>query len=130
NSPIDKFLKRFKINHHYLTPYYLQTNGLVERFNKTLCESIAKLVNNKRDWNLLISSILFAYRTAKQNTTKMTPFYLVYGRESRLSAHPNKLEELLDGTFLQYLFELIKVVPQARAAVVERVENAQRIAKI
>ncbi|CAG8637731.1 8634_t:CDS:2, partial [Gigaspora rosea] len=42
----------------------------------------------------------------------------------------HETEELLEGTFLQCLFELIEIVPQSRAAAVERVENAQKLAKI
>ncbi|CAG8665723.1 7296_t:CDS:1, partial [Gigaspora rosea] len=40
-----------------------------------------------------------------------------------------ELEELLEGTFLQRLFDLIEVVPQSRAAAVGRVEQAQELAK-
>lgn len=32
--------------------------------------------------------ILFAYQTAKQNTTKITFFFLVYRREVRFPIHP------------------------------------------
>ncbi|CAG8787553.1 13571_t:CDS:1, partial [Gigaspora rosea] len=37
--------------------------------------------------------------------------------------------ELLEGTFLQRLFELIEVIPQARTTAVERIENTQRSVK-
>ncbi len=43
NEVIQRLTKRFKIKHSLSSPYYLQSNGLVERFNKTLCEGIAKL---------------------------------------------------------------------------------------
>ncbi|CAG8830108.1 14455_t:CDS:1, partial [Gigaspora rosea] len=39
-------------------------------------------------------------------------------------------EDLLERIFLQQLYELIEIVPQSRAAAVERVENAQKLAKI
>ncbi|CAG8560418.1 18469_t:CDS:2, partial [Gigaspora rosea] len=38
-------------------------------------------------------------------------------------------EKVLEGTFLQRLFKLIEVVPQSRTAAVERVGEAQKIAK-
>ena len=64
-----------------LTPYHPQTNGLVERFNRTLKEALAKTAaNNLDDWDKMIAPVLFAYRTSKQATTGITPFYLVYGR--------------------------------------------------
>src|SRR6266511_2752016 len=39
NQVIEKLLERFKIRHNLSTPYHPKTNGLVERFNRILCES-------------------------------------------------------------------------------------------
>ncbi len=44
NEIIQRLTKRFKIKHSLSLPYYPQSNELVKRFNKTLCEGIAKLV--------------------------------------------------------------------------------------
>src|SRR6266540_709797 len=43
NEVIQRLIKRFRIKHSLSSPYHSQSNGLVERFNKTLCEGIAKL---------------------------------------------------------------------------------------
>ncbi len=43
NEIIQKLIKRFRIRYNLSSPYHLQSNRLVERFNKTLCEGIAKL---------------------------------------------------------------------------------------
>ena len=66
------------------SPYHPQTNGLVERFNRTLCEGLAKVTTKENEWDKYIESVLFAYRTNKHNTTKRTPFFMVYGREAIL----------------------------------------------
>src|SRR6266498_3118840 len=63
NQVIEKLLERFKIKHNLSTPYHPKTNGLVERFNKTLCESLAKLNEERENWDEYISPTLFAYRT-------------------------------------------------------------------
>ena len=85
NQMIRELMEKFKIKHGFSTPYHPKTNGLVERFNKTLCEALAKLENNgKNNWDLNIAPILFAYRTNKHNSTKIEPFYLVYGRKGIL----------------------------------------------
>ena len=42
NEVIRELTKRFQIKHSLSSPYHSQSNGLVERFNKTLCEEIAK----------------------------------------------------------------------------------------
>ena len=61
--------------HCVSSAYHPQTNGLTERFNQTLQTALLKLVNNtQNDWDEHISSVLFAYRTAKQKATKLSPF--------------------------------------------------------
>ena len=61
--------------HCMSSTYHPQTNGLTERFNQTLQTALVKLVNNtQNDWDEHISSVLFAYRTAKQKATKLSTF--------------------------------------------------------
>ena len=67
------------------TAYHPQTDGLVERFNHTLVSMIGTYVkDHQKDWDLYIPYVLFAYRTSIQETTKETPFYLMYGRDAKL----------------------------------------------
>jgi Integrase zinc binding domain/Integrase core domain len=125
NNVIKELVAKLGTRHQLSTPYHPQTNGLVERFNRTLCESIGKLVEKVSDWNLLIPSILFAYRTAKNSTTKITPFYLVYGREARQPLHPSSSDELLEGTIIQRTYDLIEHLPRLRDAAVSNIQQAQ-----
>ena len=85
NEMLDSLCSKLGVKHRLSTAYHPQTNGLVERFNKTLCETLAKFANeNKDDWDLYIPSALFAYRTKRHSTTKHEPFYLTYGRDVTL----------------------------------------------
>ena len=83
NKVIKELTEKFKIKHHMSTPYRSQTNGLVERFNKSLCDSLVKLLEEAADWDLLINSALFAHRTAVNRSTQLSPFVIIFGIESQ-----------------------------------------------
>ena len=67
------------------TPYHLQTDGLVERFNQTLKQMLKKVATepNKKDWDKILPFLLFAYREVPQASTGFSPFELVFGRNVR-----------------------------------------------
>ena len=67
------------------TAYHPQTDGLVERFNRTLTEMLAKKVERSgQDWDTHLPFVLFAYRSSLQESTRESPFVLLYGRDPRL----------------------------------------------
>ena len=58
--------------------YHPQTDGLVEKFNSTLINMIAKSCEVKdRDWDERLPYLLFAYRVSSQASTKESPFFLL-----------------------------------------------------
>ena len=65
--------------------YRPQTDGLVERFNGTLAQSLTMYCNNNQtDWDQYLQGVLFGYRTSSSSATDETPFFLLYGRHPRL----------------------------------------------
>ena len=65
--------------------YHPQTDGLVEKFNSTLINMIAKSSEESpSDWDARLPYLLFAYRASAQESTRESPFYLVYGRDPRI----------------------------------------------
>jgi hypothetical protein len=117
NKMIEELMDKFEIKHRFSTSYHPKTNGLVERFNKTLCESLAKLGGNK-NWDDKIAPVLFAYRNKRQESTKLKPFYLTYGREARL---PVDNEDIQKERFNQLIEELPRVRNQAK----EEIDKSQ-----
>uniref|UniRef100_A0AAV2KTQ3 Gypsy retrotransposon integrase-like protein 1 n=1 Tax=Knipowitschia caucasica TaxID=637954 RepID=A0AAV2KTQ3_KNICA len=69
------------------TPLHPQSDGLVERLNRTMQQQLAILTAaHQRDWDKHIPLVLMAYRSAVQNSTNCTPALLMLGREIRTPA--------------------------------------------
>ena len=62
-----------------------QTDGQVERLNRTLKAMLTKLVGKKaHNWDTLLGPLLMAYRITPQVSTGESPFYLLYGQDAKL----------------------------------------------
>ena len=67
------------------TPYHPQSDGLVERFNRTLLDMLATCTKDHPfDWENYIRKVCMAYNTSVQSSTGYTPFYLMFGRQARI----------------------------------------------
>ena len=111
----------FQIQKINTSSYHAQTDGLVERFNSTLCQSLSMYVSkNQKDWDEFIPLILFAHRTSVLDAIGDSPFYVLYGREPRLPIDVKYLPPAAD--------DLSTSVLDYRKRVVEKVELAQNLA--
>ena len=69
------------------TALHPQSDGMVERFNRTLEEHLRKIVDkDQRNWDKCIQMFLLAYRSAKHETTGYTPAKIIFGSDLRLPA--------------------------------------------
>ncbi|KAJ1195759.1 hypothetical protein NDU88_005027 [Pleurodeles waltl] len=76
--------KECGVTYKFTTPYHPQTNGLVERFNKTLKGMIMGLPEKlRRRWDVLLPCLLFAYREVPQKGRGFNPFKLLCGHTVR-----------------------------------------------
>ena len=65
--------------------YHPQTDGLVEKFNCTLINMISKYTDAGRvEWDQQLQLLLFAYRSTVQESTRESPFFLLYGQDPRM----------------------------------------------
>ena len=112
----------FKINKIQTTPYNPKCDGLVERFNKTLCQMLAAYSNSNQTYqDLYLHLVLFAYRTSEQSTSKESPFSLLYGREPRLPSDLDGFDKAYSpGKFVEDLNEQWK---EAKRQIIQQAEK-------
>ncbi|XP_018791132.1 PREDICTED: uncharacterized protein K02A2.6-like [Bactrocera latifrons] len=69
------------------TALHPQSDGMVERFNRTREEHLRKIVDkDQRNRGKCIQMFLLAYRSAKHETTGYTPAKIIFGSDLRLPA--------------------------------------------
>ena len=103
----------------FMTSYHPQTDGLVERLNGTLVQSLSKYISSdQKHWDEHLPSVLLAYRVSPSEVTGDSPFFLLYGREPRLPMDVSLLPPK----------DLSACVAEHRARVVEHLETGQEVA--
>lgn len=130
-------LEVFHVRKLNTTSYHPQTNGLTERFNNTLCTMLTPYTNENQDnWDELLPYVLLAYRTTPHNTTKQTPFYLLYGRNVRFPFDSLIDHRPLDDMELKFttadyannLIEKLKVAREVVHAELRKVNDQREVA--
>ena len=63
----------------------LKANGLDERFNQKIQNMLVKFVSSKKSkWSRYIDICIFAYNTSRHESTKFTPFEVMFNRTATL----------------------------------------------
>jgi len=82
---VSEVCKLFGVKKLNTSGYHQQTNGLCERFNSTLIQMLVKAGDRfGQDWDKHLPYVLYAYRVSVQDSTKESPFFLLYGRDPTL----------------------------------------------
>src|SRR6266498_1985421 len=109
NEIVEKLTEKFRVKHHRSTPYRSQANGLVERFNKSLCDSLAKLVDESAEWDIFVELALWAHRTTVNSFTQLSPFMIVYGIQPQFHADQFQPQNLWDR-----MMQIVEGLPRLR----------------
>src|SRR3954447_1520271 len=65
--------------------YRPQTNGMVEKFNHTLAQSISQYISaDQRDWDEFLPFACFQYRSSRNESTNEAPYYLLFCRDMKM----------------------------------------------
>ncbi|KAJ0501896.1 putative nucleotidyltransferase, Ribonuclease H [Helianthus annuus] len=86
-KPFSVWCKEYKINQVFSSVAYPQSNGQVERTNRSILEGIkTRLGRYESNWLEELPSVLWAIRTTEKTSHKRTPYSLVFGSEAVIPA--------------------------------------------
>ena len=80
-----QLIKWMEIDKPRTTAYKQSTNGVVERFHRTLNSMLGQVTQeNQKDWDERLTFVLAAYRATVHSSTGFTPNKVFLGRENRM----------------------------------------------
>ena len=93
------------------TALHPQSDGLVERFNKTLEDMISKYITtDQREWDSSLPLLMMAYRTSEHESTGYSPNRMMFGREPLLPLDllldPKDMDEFPKDSVASYVVDL------------------------
>lgn len=93
------------------TAYYNPRANPTERFNRTLKTMLATYVGeDQRKWNVKLQSIACALRTASHEITRLSPYFVNFGRNMILHGDGYKVShENVEGQSMVYREEKMKL---------------------
>ena len=110
----EKYLKDLGVDHRRTTPAHPQSNGRSEKCNSTIKTILSKLVNNETyTWQDRLADALAAYRISVSSVTGYSPYFLLYGRQSRMPM-TRTLTVQTDDLFGNRLDDLARALQVAR----------------
>ena len=83
-------LEAWSVAVKYVTEYWPQANGLVERFYKVLLKHVQTSLVEGKDWKTSLQTLLRNYRATPHGTTGETPSQLLMQRELKTKL-PSKI---------------------------------------
>ena len=101
NEVSNKLLEMTGTEQRVTSAYHPQSNGLCERQNRTIKDSLVKILEeNPKEWPNVIQGVHFAHRVSVHYSTKFSPFFLLYNRHPTLpiDIKYNLVKESYDNT--------------------------------
>ena len=123
---ISQVLTSFGIERNVTSIYNPRTNGLTERFNQTMVNALRKQAETQEtNWDKWLPFILLAYRSRIQNTTRYTPYELMFGRKINNLDNWEKTVGDESIEIIRRAAEIRKLHEITLPVVLKNIENAQ-----
>ncbi|KAI3795496.1 hypothetical protein L1987_38151 [Smallanthus sonchifolius] len=91
DKPFSSWCTEMHIKQIFSSAAYPQSNGQVERMNRSIVSGIkARLGRHDKDWLEELPSVLWAVRTTQKTSYDHTPYNLVFGSEAVIPAEIGK----------------------------------------
>ena len=85
NKVVKETMQSLNIHHVLTSVYHPQSSAKVERFRRTLHDDLSKkLQENQQIWDLYLNQALADIRFNTSISSKFSPFFLLYNRDSVL----------------------------------------------
>ena len=127
---VNELCRLLKISRLFTTPYHPQFNGLCERQNRVLAAMLRAFVaENQTDWDKYLPYVMHAYRAAPQESTKESPFFLMFFHPCRapldimLADNERRLPQLEEMEATKA--EMVKKLQKAFQVVRQRLKKAR-----
>lgn len=74
--------KNFNVIHRFTSPYHSESAGQIERFNRSIQQVLSNYVpkHDHSKWDTYLSTATFFLNSTISETTKKSPFEIIYGR--------------------------------------------------
>ena len=105
NSLLKDICKRLKINQTNVSAYHPSANGLVERMNLQVGNTLRTITEGyPQDWDQYLSHVQMALNTAIHGSVGDSPHFLLYGRDPKIAmatlfgipSQPEDIEQMED----------------------------------
>lgn len=127
----EDYLRTLRIKHLKTSAYHPRTNGAVERFNGLYGRMLTRFTySNVRSWDQFVDQALFACRVRTHKATGKSPFFMVYGKESKIPGDTLKPLLNLEGDMEFTLSERLKELEQLgleREEAMEKIKHEQEL---
>ena len=104
------------------TPYHPLENGVVERNNKGLGDSLRVLLPSRKptEWGLLLPHIMRAFRRTSHSVTEETANFMMMGRELKLPDQLSNAVYQLPMSVVPYIQDLVGQLKEAHEVLREQ----------